>query len=151
MFDSREWIVNVTTVKRPADSTPAEAVSWVLPAVAAGFPSPAQDYFSGTLDLNEHLFTDRQASHILTVAGHSMVGAGIWDGDKIIVDRSLDPRDGSIVVAVVDGELTVKRLRLPRGGRPELHPENQEFPVIRLREHSELNIWGVVTWVLHHV
>ena len=78
-----------------------------------------------------------------------MTGAGIFDNDLVVVDRSLDPVNGSVIIAVVDGELTVKRLALLPGGEVELRPENPEFPVIRLSEFQELNIWGVVTDVIH--
>lgn len=119
-------------------------------AVAAGFPSPAQDYFSGTLDLNEHLIQDPTSTFVIRVSGESMVGAGIHDGDEVLVDRSLTPRDGSVVIAIVDGELTLKRLRI-RKGSVSLLPENPAFPTIELRGNAELIIWGVVTTCLHHV
>ena len=142
--------MRVVDVNVIATTFPAELIA-MLPAVPAGFPSPAQDYSHGSIDLNTHLFVDRSASFLLRVAGESMSGAGIFDGDEIIVDRSLTPHDGSIVVAVIDGELTVKRLRYSRSGHPELHPENPAFPVLRLRELSELSVWGVVTRCLHRV
>lgn len=116
-------------------------------AVPGGFPSPAQDYFDGDLDLNEHLIRNKPATFVVRVTGDSMQGAGISSGDELIVDRSITPIDGSIVIAVVDGELTVKRLRLTAAG-PELHPENPEFEVMRPRE---LMVWGVVTTCLHHL
>lgn len=143
--------MNVVQVRTAAVNSPRTTIPSLLPAVPAGFPSPAQDYSSGAVDLNEHLFTDRTASFILRVSGDSMIGAGIFDGDELIVDRSLTPHDGSVVIAVIDGELTVKRLHLPRGGRPELRPENPAYPVLRLRDLSELSIWGVVTRSLHRV
>lgn len=116
-------------------------------AVPAGWPSPAQDYFSGDLDLNEHLIRNRPATFVVRVAGDSMVGAGISDGDELVVDRSLDPTDGDIVIAVVDGEMTVKRLHLTAAG-PELRPENPAYPVLR---PADLSVWGVVTTCLHHL
>lgn len=119
-------------------------------AVPAGYPSPAQDYFSGTIDLNEHLISDPSSTFLLRVTGESMVGAGIFDGDEILVDRSLEPRDGRVVVAVVDGQLTVKRLRLD-GDRPRLVPENPAFPTIEIDASVDLAIWGVVTRCLHRV
>ncbi|MFT8395934.1 translesion error-prone DNA polymerase V autoproteolytic subunit [Propionibacterium sp.] len=107
-------------------------------AVPAGWPSPAQDYVSAEIDLNEHLIRDRQATFIVRVVGESMVGAGISDGDELLVDRSLDPGDGDIVIGIVEGELTVKRLHLTDGG-PELHPANPAYPVLHPRE---LTVWG---------
>lgn len=119
-------------------------------AVPAGFPSPAQDYFDGRLDLNAHLIHDVTSTYLVRVSGDSMQGAGISDGDELVVDRSLTPVDGNVVVAVLDGELTVKRLRLS-GGVVRLAAENPDYPDIEIPELGELAIWGVVTRCLHHV
>jgi len=119
-------------------------------AVHAGFPSPASGYYTGPVDLNRHLIQDPTATFIVRVSGDSMTGAGIFDGDEIIVDRSLDARDGSVVVAVVDSELTIKRLRI-EGGTIRLVPENPAYPDIVLTEMSDLTVWGVVTRCLHRV
>lgn len=115
--------------------------------VPAGWPSPAQDYFDGDIDLNEQLIRNRAATFVVRVAGDSMIGAGISDGDELVVDRSLEAGDGDVVIAVIDGEMTVKRLRLAAGG-PELHPENPDYPVLH---PTSLEIWGVVTTCLHHM
>lgn len=117
-------------------------------AVYAGFPSPAQDYFSGDIDLGEHLIRDRTSTFIVRAVGHSMQRAGIFDGDRLIVDRGISPQHGHIVIAILDGELTVKRLQM-NNGRIALCAENPEFPNIHIAELSELTVWGVVTWVLH--
>lgn len=117
-------------------------------AVYAGFPSPAQDYWSGDIDLGEHLIRDRTATFIVRAVGSSMERAGIFDGDRLIVDRSITPQHGHIVIAILDGELTVKRLQLERG-RIVLHAENPAFPDIEIPELSDVSCWGVVTWVLH--
>ena len=119
-------------------------------AIQAGFPSPAEDYVAARLDLNELLIRHAEATYFLRVKGDSMVGAGIHPGDLLVVDRALTPQDGSVVVADVDGELTVKRLKL-KVGLPELHPENPAYPVIRFKEGQELCIWGVVTNTVHSV
>lgn len=119
-------------------------------AVAAGFPSPAQDYFDGRIDLNAHLIKDITSTYVVRVTGSSMEGAGISDGDELIVNRALEPRDGSVVVAVLDGELTVKRLRITPTG-VILQAENPKYPDIRVAALSELTIWGVATRCLHHV
>lgn len=116
----------------------------------AGFPSPADDYVEDRLDLNELLVQRQEATYFLRVKGDSMVGAGIHPGDLIVVDRSIDPQDGHVVVAEVNGELTVKRLRQV-AGVPELHPENPAYPVIRFQEGEDLRIWGVVTSAVHRV
>lgn len=119
-------------------------------AVAAGFPSPAQDYFDGRIDLNAHLIKDITSTYVVRVTGSSMEGAGISDGDELIVNRALEPKDGSVVVAVLDGELTVKRLRITPAG-VILQAENPKYPDIRVAALSELTIWGVATRCLHHV
>ena len=118
--------------------------------VAAGFPSPAQDYFDGRIDLNAHLIKDITSTFVVRVTGDSMEGAGISDGDELIVNRALEPKDGSVVIAVLDGELTVKRLRITGTG-VVLQAENPKYPDIRVPALSELTIWGVATRCLHHV
>ncbi|MEW9870983.1 LexA family protein [Arthrobacter sp. HS15c] len=119
-------------------------------AVAAGYPSPAQDYFDGRIDLNEHLIKDITSTFVVRVTGDSMERAGISDGDELIVNRALEPKDGSVVIAVLDGELTVKRLRITATG-VVLQAENPRYPDIRVPSLSELTIWGVATRCLHHV
>lgn len=118
--------------------------------VAAGYPSPAQDYFDGRINLNDHLIKDVTSTYIIRVSGHSMEGAGISDGDELIVNRALEPKDGSIVVAVLDGELTVKRLRITPTG-VILQAENPDYPDIRVPELASLEIWGTASVALHHL
>lgn len=120
----------------------------MLESVRAGFPSVAQDYASGDLSLDEHLVDHPDATFFVRVAGDSMTGAGIFDGDLLIVDRSLDPADGDVVVAVLDGELTVKRLARDRHG-VYLHAENPRYPDIRPARMGENLVWGVVTGSFH--
>jgi DNA polymerase V len=119
-------------------------------AVPAGFPSPAQDYFQGRIDLNKHLIKDITCTFLVRVSGNSMDGAGISDGDELVVDRSLTPVDGNVVVAIVDGELTIKRLRLEHG-HVRLAAENPEYRDVVIPELAELSIWGVVTRCLHRL
>ena len=116
--------------------------------VAAGFPSPADDYVEGSLDLNEHLIEHREATFFVRAQGHSMIGAGIIDGDLLVVDRALEARDGDIVIAAIDGDLTLKRL-YKRDGVIRLAPENPRYRPIELQEGQELTLWGVVTSVIH--
>ncbi|MBT2532909.1 translesion error-prone DNA polymerase V autoproteolytic subunit [Arthrobacter sp. ISL-48] len=118
--------------------------------VAAGFPSPAQDYFDGRIDLNEHLVKDITSTYVVRVSGDSMEGAGISDGDELIVNRALEPRDRCVVVAFLDGELTVKRLRITATG-VVLQAENPAYSDIQVPALSDLVIWGVATRCLHHV
>jgi DNA polymerase V len=119
-------------------------------AVACGYPSPAQDYYDGPLDLTEHLITDHAATFVVRASGDSMTEAGISDGDELLVDRSLTPADGDVVVAVVDGELTVKRLDLTPAG-VVLRAENPAYPPLVVPELSDVQVWGVVTFCLHHL
>lgn len=116
--------------------------------VAAGFPSPADDYIEGKLDLNEHLVKHPAATFFVRVEGDSMIGAGIHSGDILVVDRSLKPRHGKIVIAVLDGELTVKRLE-QRKGVLRLLPENNSYPIVEITDAMDFLIWGVVTNVIH--
>jgi DNA polymerase V len=119
-------------------------------SVAAGFPSPADDHLDGHINLNEHLIPHPSATFLVRADGWSMVNAGIHHGDLLIVDRSLDPCDGKIVIVAVDGELTVKRLRR-QGCRTFLEAANPEFPDVELTEDQELWIWGTVIHVIHTV
>lgn len=129
--------------------TPLQLV-FPVEAIRAGFPSPAQDYADSSIDLNEELIRDKTSTFIVRVAGDSMEGAGIFDGDEILVDRSLNPRSGDVVVAVTDGELTLKRLILDGSGA-HLEAENAAYPPIYVDELSELTVWGVVTFGIRHV
>ncbi len=116
--------------------------------VQAGFPSPADDHLEDTLDLNTHLIHHQEATFFVKAQGDSMIGAGIHQGDILIVDKSLTPKSGKIVIAVVDGEFTVKRLHKYKRSIT-LKAENSEFEDIKIRGTDELIIWGVVTSVIH--
>lgn len=119
--------------------------------IPAGFPSPAQDYAAVDIDLNDLLFFDRAATYIFRVTGSSMIDAGIADGDEIIVDRSITPKEGSVVVAAIDGEFTIKRFHIDRGGQGWLLPENSTYPPIPIPKEADFTIFGVVTRCLHRV
>jgi len=116
--------------------------------VAAGFPSPADDYMEDYLDLNQLLISEKESTYLVRVKGESMINIGIFPKDLLIVDRSRDPIDGDIVIAVLDGELTVKRLE-KRGHRVALVAENKKFPPIVVREDQEFLVWGIVTHCIH--
>lgn len=118
--------------------------------VQAGFPAPADDIPAEHFDLTTHLVPNPAATFFVRAGGDSMTGAGIFTDDLLIVDKSLDPQNGDIVVAVVDGEFTVKRLVM-KGKKIELKPENPKFATIKIADESELNIWGVVKNVIHSV
>lgn len=119
--------------------------------VPAGFPSPADDFIEQALDLNDLLITNPPATFFVRVSGHSMSGAGIFHNALLVVDRSLKPVNGRVVVAVVDGALTIKRLRRFRDGRVELHSENPEFEPLTFADGRELVVWGVVKAVISNV
>lgn len=118
-----------------------------LQSVPAGFPSPADDHIDKKLDLNEELIKHPQATFFFHVQGESMIGAGISEGDILIVDRAEEPTHGRIVIAVLDGEFTIKRLHR-NNGTIQLLPENPKFKAIELKNDSELQIWGVVTRII---
>ena len=116
--------------------------------VEAGFPSPADDSVEGSLDLNEHLINHPAATFFLRASGESMLYAGIHSGDLLVVDRSLTPRHGHVVIAALNGEPTVKRLHR-KDGHVCLVPDNPHYPVIEIPRKEDLHIWGVVTSVIH--
>jgi len=118
--------------------------------VQAGFPSPADDYIEQKLDLNSYLIKHPTATFFVRATGLSMINAGIYPDDILVVDRSLEPTNGKIVIAAVDGQLTVKRLKKDKSGT-YLYPENPKFKPIRIDEGNDVVIWGVVTNVLHKV
>ncbi len=112
--------------------------------VSAGFPSPAADYENKRLDINEYLVRNPVSTFFFSVEGDSMQGAEIFDGDILVVDKSIRPRHGQIVIAFVDGQRLVKRL-FRRGGRVALTAENPAYAPLEIQEGMELMIWGVVT------
>lgn len=116
--------------------------------IAAGFPSPAEQYVEAPLDLNQLLISRPAATFFLRVSGDSMIDAGIYDGDILVVDRSIEAKDGMIVVACVDGEFTVKILKNDTG-TIRLEPANSSYPVLTFNEGMELRIFGVVTSTIH--
>ena len=122
----------------------------LLHRMSAGFPSPAADDTEDSLDLNEYLVRHKPATFMFNVRGDSMRGASIEDGDKVVVDRSLQARHNDIVIAVVEGDYTIKRLRY-RHGQPELWPENPAYTPITFAEGAELEIWGVVVGVVRRI
>jgi len=132
--------------------TPDRDVPLPLPLVgnpvAAGFPSPADDYIEDKLDLNEHLVAHPNATFYVRVSGESMTQAGIQDGDTLVVDRSLDANANDIVIATVNAEFTVKRL-VYRQGKPWLQASNPAYPDIQITEDMDAIIWGVVTSAIH--
>ncbi|MEQ1795020.1 MAG: translesion error-prone DNA polymerase V autoproteolytic subunit [Nitrospira sp.] len=119
-----------------------------LGRLPAGFPSPADDYIEGKLDLNRHLIKHPAATFFVRVTGDSMLEAGIHSGDILIVDRSLEAIDGNVIVASLDGELTVKRL-FKQDQTLRLLPANKDYQPIEIQGQQSFEIWGVVTNVIH--
>jgi DNA polymerase V len=133
---------------------PDRSTKWARPlflaSVSAGFPSPAEDYIEGRLDLNRHLIKHPAATFFVRVAGDSMIDAGIHPGDILVVDRALEPQDSNVVIAVIDGELTVKRIS-QRHGKLFLVPDNKAYEPLEILEEMEFEVWGVVTSVIHNL
>jgi DNA polymerase V len=115
--------------------------------VYAGFPGVAEERIESTLDLNEYCIRHPASTFYVRSSGLSMVGVGIGDGDILVVDRSLEPRNNSIVIAILDGGFTVKRI-LKRKGSLSLIPENPIYPPIRITEEMDFEVWGVVTHLI---
>lgn len=146
----RDFLERPHGLLRPAEQPTVVHLPLFSHKIAAGFPSQADDYIEARIDLNEHLVRNEEATFMLRVQGDSMIGAGIHDGGLLVIDRAVDPVDGRIVIAVLDGELTVKRLSR-RGGRVRLLPENPAYAPIEVGDEQELVIWGVVTSVIHEL
>ena len=119
--------------------------------VSAGFPSPAEDYIAERLDLNEYLIKHPAATFLVRATGDSMINAGIHENDILIVDRSITPISGKIVIAAIDGQLTVKRLHKKSDGKFVLKAEHPSHPPIEVNEESDVHIWGVVIHIIHSV
>lgn len=118
--------------------------------ISAGFPSPAEDHIEQSLDLNELLIDHPAATFFVRVEGQSMIDAGIHSGDILVVDKALAPQHNKVVVAVINGEFTVKRIHL-RGDKILLVPENKAYQPIEIARDMDFQIWGVVTYVIHKV
>ncbi len=121
-----------------------------LSRVRAGFPSPADDYLEKKLDLNEHLIKHPSATFFVKVTGDSMINAGIFSSDILIVDRSLEAGNNRIIVAVLNGEFTIKRMK-KRSGKVFLCAENPNYQPIEIKDGDDFEIWGVVIHVIHSV
>jgi DNA polymerase V len=118
--------------------------------VPAGFPSPTDDYVEHRLSLDEHLIQHRESTFFMRVAGDSMRELGIFDGDLLVVDRSLAATDGSVIIAVLDGEFTVKKLvQTPHGQL--LRSAHPDYPDIAIKPEQDFSIWGIVQWNVHKI
>jgi len=155
LLDHKKKLLATKNIDHPAIyfpdlDSPVPSIPFYSASVAAGFPSPADDYVEKRLDLNELLIKKPSSTFFVRAEGESMLGAGIHPGDVLVVDRSVHAGVGKIVVCALDGELTVKRLR-SKEGKLVLAPENPDYSDIPIREEVEMVIWGVVTSVIHNV
>ncbi|MGE3317874.1 MAG: LexA family protein [Candidatus Berkiella sp.] len=117
--------------------------------IAAGFPSPADDHHDAPLDLNEHLIKNPATTFFVRVEGDSMINAGIFPNDMLVVDLSIEPQDSNVVIAFLNGEFTVKRLKIAKNQQITLLPENENYAPIVIKEEMDFRLWGVVTSVIH--
>ena len=124
---------------------------WLIEqGISAGFPSPADDFKEVRISLDKELVKNEEATFYARVSGDSMVGAGLDDGDLIVIDRALNPENGKIAICLIDGEFTVKRIKKEKG-KFYLKPENKKYESIELKEDNELIIWGIVEYVIKKV
>ncbi len=124
---------------------------WLIEqGISAGFPSPADDFKELRISLDEELIKNKDSTFYARVSGNSMEGAGISDGDLLVIDRSLEPRNNEVSVCFIDGEFTVKRI-LKKEGKLYLKPENKNYNEILVNEENKLIIWGVVTYVIKKI
>jgi len=149
LFSSFKNMKNELEILKP-DRCREFKLPMFLESISAGFPSPADDYLEDKLDLNDLLIRNPTATFFVRVTGDSMINSGIHSGDILVVDRSLDPKDGSIVIAVINGELTVKRLSV-QNGRISLVPENPNYKKIDITDEMNFEVWGVVSSIIHKI
>ncbi len=124
-------------------------LQFFLNPVTAGFPSPASDYVDKSIDLNEILIKNKVATFLVRALGDSMINAGIFSGDILIVDKSLNPANKNIVVAILNGEFTVKRF-IKENEKIILRPENSKYKDIEILGDDDFKVWGVVSFVIHN-
>jgi DNA polymerase V len=129
------------------DQTQERALPLVNGGISAGFPSPAQDHLDLKLDLNKELIANPLSTFFGRVSGQSMKDAGILDGDLLVIDKSLDPNNGDIAVCFLDGEFTLKRLRM-EADAVYLDPANPQYPSLKVTEDNHFCIWGIVTYTI---
>ena len=138
------------TFPRKLTSDKSAPVTFYDIGISAGFPSPAQDYEEPPLNINDLLIKRPETTFIAKASGDSMIGAGIHDGDMLVVDKGITDYKDRVVIACVNGEFTVKRYKVERG-QPVLKPQNPKYPDIQFTDYDEITVWGVVTSVIHPV
>ena len=125
-------------------------LEFVSEGISAGFPSPADDFKNKRISLDEELINDVNTTYYARVSGESMIGAGLDNNDLLVIDKSITPKDGKIAVCYVDGEFTVKRLKITKEC-VYLMPENDNYKPIKITKDKQLLIWGIVTYVIKKV
>ena len=135
-------------IVQEADWSTTSEQPYVDGGVRAGFPSPSKDYLEQTLDLNRFLVSHPESTFFAKVVGDSMIDVGIEEGDLLVIDRSIDPQDGHIVVAFLDGEFTLKFIRVDKQNSNQLYlvPANSDYPEILVTSEQQFVVWGVVTY-----
>jgi DNA polymerase V len=123
---------------------------YISSGIKAGFPSPAADFDESKISLDNVLVKNKEATFYAKASGNSMIGAGIDDGDILVIDRSLEPKNNKIAVCFIDGEFTVKRIKL-ENEEVYLMPENSNYKPLKISEENELIIWGIVTYVIKNL
>ena len=141
-------------LKRSCAYSKDESSTLLIPlvnnSISAGFPSPAEDYIEPGIDLNKHLIKNPISTFFLRVSGNSMNNAGIYNNDLLIIDRSINPNPGHIVVALLDGEFTLKRL-IKKQDNYYLKADKENYPAINLYEYIDIQIWGVAIYSIHEL
>ena len=120
---------------------------YITAGIKAGFPSPAADFEETKISLDSFLIKNKEATFYAKASGHSMIGAGIDDGDILVIDRSIEPTDNKIAICFIDGEFTVKRIKIINQ-KLFLQPENDSYQRIEVKEENEFMIWSIVTYVI---
>lgn len=138
------------TLFLPKEINENEGAIFMDIGISAGFPSPADDFRETRISLDEELIKNKEATFFAKVSGQSMIGAGLDDNDLLVIDRSIAPTNNKIAVCFLDGEFTVKRLRV-EGDEVWLQPENPDYPIIKITEENNFIIWGIVTNVIKKV
>ena len=142
--------MSVTLTFFSPKSTDSEGAIFFDTGISPGLPSPADDFKESRISLDEELIRNKEATFFARVSGQSMIGAGLDDNDLLVIDRSIPPTNNKIAVCFLDGEFTVKRLRVD-GNEVWLQPENPNYPIIKITEENNFVIWGIVTNVIKRV
>lgn len=137
-----------TVILKPKENPVKLELPLFSTRISAGFPSPADDFLDKKLDLNEHLIHHPASTFFIRVVGDSMINVGIFEGDLLIVDKALEAKNGSIIVAILQGEFTVKRL-VCKAKKIFLVPENPQHQSVEIKDAMDFEVWGVVTNVIH--